>query len=127
MPTAILFALCLLFGGRCTYHPAARMTEYVPAAGGINCMEPCNITASMEPVQYGLTAACGPNIPFHTRVYTKATGWRTCHDRGGLIGDDEVDVAVLPADYLQHGFDGQHPTLWVLPRMAVKASITPGD
>ena len=112
----VIYLLCLAaHPGQCVYEPAARVTEYVPAFGGINCEEPCNITASMLPVTYGLTAACGPNVPFGTLLYIESAGWRTCHDRGGAIDDDEVDVAVEPAQYFHLGINGRHPVVWIYP------------
>ena len=116
-PVALLiFLFCSIAQpGRCIYQPAARVTEYVPALGGINCQEPCDITASMLPVTIGVTAACGPAVPFGTLVYIEPAGWRTCHDRGTAIDDDDVDVAVEPDAYLQHGIDGYHPVVWIYP------------
>ncbi len=112
----IIYILCLAaHPSACAYQPAARVTEYVPALGGINCQEPCDVTASMVPVTYGVTAACGPNIPFGTLVYLDPAGWRTCHDRGGAIDDDEIDVAVEAHRYDQHGINGYHPVVWIYP------------
>lgn len=112
----VIYFLCLAgHPGGCAYEPAARVTEYAPALGGINCEEPCHITASMLPITYGVTAACGPHVPFGTLLYIESAGWRTCHDRGGAIDDDEVDVAVEPHQYLELGINGHHPLVWIFP------------
>lgn len=116
MTATLLLLFCVASGGHCRHEPAARVTEYVPEWGGINCAEPCNLTASMTPVTPGVTAACGPSIPFGTRVYIEGVSWRTCQDRGGAIDNDEVDVAVKPIDYMMHGINGTHAVTWVLPR-----------
>ena len=117
MSTALaIFLLCWMTqSADCAFVPAAHVTEYVPEWGGLNCEEPCDRTAYMEPIIYGTTAACGLNIPYGTRVYIENVGWRTCMDHGGAIDDDEVDVAVLPADYLQFGISGYHDVVWVMP------------
>ena len=117
MSTALaIFLLCWMTQSvDCVFVPAAHVTEYVPEFGGINCMEPCDRTAYLEPIFYGTTAACGLGIEYGTRVYIESVGWRTCMDHGGAIDDDEVDVAVLPADYLQFGISGYHDVVWVMP------------
>jgi len=109
-----IYLVCIMTGGTCLFAEGAHVTEYAPLMGGINCQEPCELTASMTPVLYGTTAACGPGIPFGTRVFVDQVGWRTCLDRGGAIEDDEVDVAVLPAEYLQRGISGYHDVVWVM-------------
>ena len=115
MTAPLLLLFCLAIGGHCLYEPAARVTEYVPEWGGINCAPPCHLTASMTPVTPGVTAACGPSIPFGTRVYINDIGWRTCQDRGGAIDDDEIDVAVEPGEFMRLGINGHHAVVWVLP------------
>lgn len=90
----ILLILGLIFSGVAP----AKVTEYAPGLGGINCQEPCNITASGAPVEPGVTAACGPDYPFGTQVYIPGYGWRTCQDRGGMIENGEVDIAVEVED-----------------------------
>ena len=115
MTAALILLFCMAFGGNCIHEPAARVTEYVPAWGGINCSEPCDLTASMTPVTAGVTAACGPGIPFGTRVFIEDVGWRTCQDRGGAIDDDEIDVAVEPEDFMLRGINGHHAVVWVMP------------
>lgn len=111
----VIFLFCLANGGNCAYVEEARITEYSPEMGGCNCEEPCDRTASMTPIVYGETAACGPGIPYGTRVYIEDVGWRICQDRGGAIDDDEVDVAVRPEEYLKLGIDGYRPVVWVFP------------
>jgi len=112
----VIYLLCIANGSNCVYVEDARITEYVPEMGGANCSEPCDKTASMTPIEYGETAACGPSIPFGTHVYIEDVGWRTCQDRGGLIENDEVDVAVRPSDYLELGINGHRPVVWVFPQ-----------
>ncbi len=110
----VIYLFCVVNGGRCLYVEDARVTEYSPEMGGLNCDGTCEHTAFMTPVTYGLTAACGPGIPFGTRVYIERVGWRTCQDRGGLIEDDEVDVAVRAREYQKLGIDGRRPVVWLL-------------
>lgn len=108
----ILFLICLISGGSCLFVPAAHITEYAPELGGINCLAPCDLTAYLEPIRYGETAACGPSIPYGTQVYIESVGWRTCLDRGGAIDDQEVDIATHPDDlYTQSGY---YDTVWIL-------------
>lgn len=109
----VIFLFCTLSGGSCLYVEGAHTTEYVPEWGGINCQEPCDLTAYMTPVIYGETVACGPSIPYGTEVYIEDVGWRICQDHGGAIQDDEVDVAVSPEDYLQFGISGYHDVVLV--------------
>ena len=113
--TLILYLLCVVSGGECLYVEDARVTEYVPELGGLNCEEPCDKTAYMTPVLYGETAACGPDIPYATRVYIQDVGWRVCQDHGGAIDNDEVDVAVRPDEYLVKGYSGYRNVVWILP------------
>jgi len=108
----------MINGGNCLLVEDARVTEYVPELGGTNCSEPCDRTAYMTPIIYGETAACGPDIPYGTEVYIQDVGWRTCQDRGGAIDNDEVDVAVLPEEYLLLGINGYRDVVWVLPEEA---------
>jgi hypothetical protein len=111
----IIFLLCMINGGNCLFVEDARVTEYVPELGGTNCSEPCDRTAYMTPIIYGETVACGPDIPYSTEVYIQDVGWRTCQDHGGAIDNDEVDVAVLPDEYLVLGISGYRDVVWVLP------------
>lgn len=53
-----------------------------------------HITASGKEVVIGETIAAGPEIPFGTKVYIEGYGWRTVQDRGGMIGNDNIDIAV---------------------------------
>jgi 3D (Asp-Asp-Asp) domain-containing protein len=111
----IIYLFCVVNGGNCLYVKDAHVTEYAPELGGHNCQEPCDKTAYGTPVLYGETAACGPNIPYGTRVYIEEVGWRACQDRGGAIEDDEVDVAVRSSDYLVSSITGYRGVVWVLP------------
>ncbi|MGD9552536.1 MAG: hypothetical protein AB7V60_05490 [Candidatus Caldatribacteriota bacterium] len=54
-----------------------------------------NITASGEKVRFNDTIAAGLDIPFYTKVYIEGMGWYTVHDRGGLIDNNELDIAVF--------------------------------
>jgi hypothetical protein len=110
-----IYLLCVANGANCLYVQDAHVTEYVPELGGHNCEEPCNMTAFMTPILYGETAACGPDIPYGTRVFIDSVGWRTCQDRGGAIDNDEVDVAVRAVDYLRLGINGYRDVVWLLP------------
>lgn len=89
-----IYQQCLLLGLACAMVVGARITHYEPVLGGINCQEPCDLTAYMEPVNYGVTAACGPDIPYGTMVYMDGVGWRKCADHGGAITNERVDVAI---------------------------------
>ena len=53
-----------------------------------------NITASGAQVVVGDTVAAGEALPFGTRVYIEGYGWRTVTDRGGAIGNNNLDIAV---------------------------------
>jgi 3D (Asp-Asp-Asp) domain-containing protein len=53
-----------------------------------------SLTASGERLVPGETAAAGENIPFGTRIYVEGLGWHTVHDRGRLIGPNDIDLAV---------------------------------
>ena len=116
-----LLIVCLVSGAQC-FAGEAVVTEYEPWRGpGINCVEPCDMTAFMVPVEYGVTAACGPSWPFGTTV-TFVTHWgeivtRTCTDRGGGVGDYHVDVAAPEGDTGRY-YSGRYtpwPVLWVVP------------
>ena len=114
MTAAIILLFCLAFGGSCLFVPDANVTVYAPELGGHNCLEPCDQTAYLEPLQYGIGAACGPSIPYGTRVYIDGIGWRTCNDRGGAIDDDEVDVLIRAAEY-PSWMSGLRGVVWVMP------------
>ena len=53
-----------------------------------------NITASGAPVVIGETAAAGPSVTFGTRAWIENIGFRTITDRGGRIGDGNIDLVV---------------------------------
>ena len=53
-----------------------------------------HITASGAPVILGETVAAGPDMPFGTEVYIRGLGRRVVQDRGGRIGDKQLDVVV---------------------------------
>ena len=53
-----------------------------------------NVTASGAQVVIGETAAAGPGVPFGTRVWIENIGFRTITDRGGRIGDGNIDLVV---------------------------------
>lgn len=52
------------------------------------------ITASGEVVVIGVTAAAGPSFPFNTVIYIDGIGKRIIQDRGGMITDRHLDVAI---------------------------------
>jgi 3D (Asp-Asp-Asp) domain-containing protein len=109
--------IILLLSGicpNCIYITNAHVTAYAPAIGDeLNCQEPCNITASGLEVEIGVTAACGPNIPFGTHVVVEGLGEYICYDRGGAIDDDEVDIAV-DYDYVWTIGNGERGVIWIL-------------
>ena len=74
------------------------LTGYAPldprAIAGMCFSGNPNITASGHRVVIGETVAAGRNIPFGTRVWIEGIGWRTVHDRGGMITDRHIDLAV---------------------------------
>ncbi len=114
-PSELFIEELIAQGATYTLVRDARVTEYVPEWGGINCMEPCHLTGYLTPIIYGTTAACGLSIPWNTSVHI-FTPWgkyvRYCQDHGGGIDDDEVDVAVLPADH-PLGLYGYWDVVWV--------------
>jgi 3D (Asp-Asp-Asp) domain-containing protein len=51
------------------------------------------ITASGKKTEEGVTAACGPDLAFGTRVEIPELGRTyTCQDRGGAITADHLDI-----------------------------------
>jgi hypothetical protein len=112
----IFYALALVQGQPAAMVGDARVTSYVPEHGGVNCMEPCDKTAFMSEIEYGVTAACGPSWPWNTRVVV-FTPWRTyefrCQDRGGGITDDRVDVAMTPDQHDRLPLYGNWPVVWI--------------
>ena len=73
-------------------------TAYAPldptAVEGVCYSGDPNITASGEQVVPGVTVAAGPGVPFGTTVYIEGIGKRIVQDRGGAIGNNNLDVAV---------------------------------
>ena len=112
----ILYALSLAGGKPAALVEDARVTSYVPEYGGINCMEPCDKTAFMSEIEYGVTAACGPDWPWNTRVVVFAP-WQTyefrCQDRGGAITNDRVDIAMTPEQHKTPLY-GNWPVVWII-------------
>ena len=57
------------------------------------------ITASGTRVTEGRTVACGPSIPFGSRIVIPSLGIDAiCEDRGGAIGDRNIDVYIADRD-----------------------------
>lgn len=52
------------------------------------------VTASGKQLEVGKTIATGKNIPFGTDVYIQGFGWRVAQDRGGMIKENNIDIAV---------------------------------
>lgn len=62
----------------------------------------CNDTRAADDPLYGIMAsgvrtfdgavACGPGLPFGTLFYIPGYGWAVCADRGGKIGDSNLDL-----------------------------------
>lgn len=57
-----------------------------------------NITASGETITEYRTAAAGPGVEFGTKVYIEGKGLFEVQDRGGAIGDGDLDLAVDSLD-----------------------------
>jgi hypothetical protein len=119
---AILIALnCLTGEGECVFVPDSRVTEYIPEKGdAMNCMEPCDMTAYMVPVEYGVTAACPVNTPWNTKVVF-VTHWgevvtRWCQDVCPGCGEWHVDVA-MPLDDNGRYYSSRDgwTALWIFP------------
>ena len=53
-----------------------------------------NITASGAQVEIGRTIAAGPSVPFGTLVLVEGYGVFEVQDRGGLIHDGRLDMAI---------------------------------
>ena len=74
------------------------ITHYAPldpdAVPGMCFSGDPTITASGATVEPGVTVAAGPDIPFGTRVYIPGYGFREVQDRGGAIGNNNIDVAI---------------------------------
>jgi len=115
----ILYAICMTHGGECVVVEDARVTSYAWELGGINCQEPCHLTAFMSPVVFGQTAACGPDMPWRTKVtifmpYGPIV--RYCEDRGGAITNERVDIAMGLEEIKNNPIHGDFLVLWELPR-----------
>ena len=116
MTSLIILLFCIATGDHCLYEPAANVTVYAPELGAHNCMEPCDLAAYLEPLQYGVGAACGPSIPYGTQAYIDGGGWRTCNDRGGAIDDDEIDVLIRAEEWpWALWMSGRRGVVWVMP------------
>ena len=95
----ILYAMCMAHGGECVVVEDTIVTEYLPWKGdAMNCYPPCDMTAFMMPVNYGVTAACPVGTPYNTRV-TFWTHWNEqvvvyCQDVCPGCGPWHVDVAM---------------------------------
>ncbi|PHS34917.1 MAG: hypothetical protein COA82_06720 [Alkaliphilus sp.] len=76
----------------------AEVTAYAPMDEGAiegMCFEgDPTITASGEKVEIGTTIAAGRKYPFGSRIWVEGFGIKTVHDRGGMISDRHIDVAV---------------------------------
>ena len=74
------------------------VTAYAPlcptAVEGMCFSGDPSVTASGARVVPGKTAAAGPDIPFGTRVIIPGRGTYTVRDRGGSIGNGNIDIAV---------------------------------
>lgn len=74
------------------------VTAYAPldsnAVEGVCFSGDPSVTASGAPVIIGETAAAGNIFPFGTKLYIEEFGWRTVTDRGGMVSDRQLDVAV---------------------------------
>lgn len=57
------------------------------------------VTASGKKVSIGETIAVDTSIiPFGAKVWIEGFGWRTAHDRGGMIKGNMIDIAVGTLD-----------------------------
>lgn len=113
MSAYMIYLLCILMGGTCLFAPSAHGTVYAPDLGGINCAATCSVNACGYEPSPG-DVACGPMFPCGTRMYTELWGWRTCHDRGGAIDNDEFDVYVSGEEYKSNPWSGYVEAVWVL-------------
>lgn len=77
-------------------------TGYAPldpnAVNGICYSGDPNITAAGEPVYPGITVAAGPDIPFGTWLWVEGFGWRRVDDRGGKVGNKQLDICFATRD-----------------------------
>ena len=72
------------------------------------------VTASGEPSQPGVSLAAGRNIPFGTRFYIPGFGVGVVHDRGGAIGDKNLDLMVSSRNAALR-FGRQTMVVWMEP------------
>lgn len=117
---ASIVLFLVMVGAPFTVVTDANITVYAPELlDPLNCMEPCDLTAFLAPVVYGVTVACGPELPFNTAVFIEGVGWRRCQDRGGAIDNDEVDIAIalescfMVDGFCAHWFSALRDVLWV--------------
>lgn len=115
---AIALAICLASGNECMVKNI-RVTEYLPWKGDpMNCMEPCDMTAYMVPVEYGVTAACN-GLPWNTKV-TFVTPWgeratRWCQDVCPGCSTYHIDVAMPEHDNGRYYGDGWQAVIAIPP------------
>ena len=111
-----IVALCLLLGA--PFEVAeSRVTVYAPGLmDSVNCMEPCDLTATMTPATPGIVAACAPDR-LGQSVYVEGVGWRECQDTGGAINGTDVDVLIAAEDCYWVGGFCSHP--WSADRQVV--------
>ena len=78
------------------------VTAYAPldvdAVSGVCKDNTPNVTASGEPPVPGRTAAAGRSVPFGTMVFVLGRGWYRVNDRGGAVGNDDIDVVTETRD-----------------------------
>ena len=76
----------------------AIVTAYAPldphAVEGMCYSDDPRMTASGARVVPGVTVAAGPELDFGTRLWIEGIGGRTGEDRGGLIREECIDLAV---------------------------------
>lgn len=70
------------------------------------------ITASGEHVQEGATIACPPYVPFYTEVEIEGLGTYICHDRGGAIKGNKIDVYIADLEEALK-FGNQSRQVWI--------------
>lgn len=111
MTIRLMYALCLLFGGRCMVG-IAHVSHYAPELGGVNCQKPCDQDGAGRPIQYGVHAACD-RPAYNSRVYMEDIGWRRCWDTGGAIDGFDVDVAIPSSEceWVPYEWEGE-TRLW---------------
>jgi len=74
------------------------VTAYAPlspnAVEGMDYSGNPLVTASGARTKPGVTVAASRNIPFGTNMWVDGFGWRVVEDRGGMIGEGKIDVAM---------------------------------